>query len=629
MRFRALLGGALVAVLVAACGGTDNTGGGVNPGGETPGGETPGGETPAGETPGNPDKPGCARGAYAESLPTNASLPPFNNSNAWILSALQARYPLGKAIVEGGVNSKLTQSQGNCIDRFLPPQQRTSAGNVLRNLPTVVHECGHFYDLGEGTGGTSAYVVRDDLKFSCKQGDTTSRGGKTFARSLLKTDTYYAARQACAGSQPQAGCDFYANIYLDGSPSNTSFEGGDQGYNSVLEEATQYVNSLATALAFQEQYTGTASSQRDGILTFLWYIERYLALAKEKYPAAYQAITGDACWRQATLSVWDRGRFYLKATKDKNNLRGPREHARARRRDRGASRARMQVTRGRPVRLAFSPDSDDIFMFWALLNGKIDTGGLTFEASRADTETLNERAERGDADVIAVSIAQYARVADDYLLLPHGMSVGRGYGPVVVARETRSLASLAGKRIGVPGTRTTSFLVLSLLLHDFVPVVVPIAPYARAFEELRGERIDAALLIHEGRLFYEREGTHKVVDLGEAWAEATGGLPLPLGGNAIRRGLDDDLVARISRACRESIRWALANADEVARALLAAETRADVGLDRASLDRYLSMYANADTLDAPADVRRAIDELFTRARAARLVPESARLGFAP
>lgn len=281
------------------------------------------------------------------------------------------------------------------------------------------------------------------------------------------------------------------------------------------------------------------------------------------------------------------------------------------------------------IRLAFSPDSDDIFMFWPLLQGKVPAAGLAFEATRADTETLNERAERGDADVIAISIAQYARVAKDYLLLPHGMSVGRGYGPVVVAREERTLASLAKKKIGVPGRRTTAFLVLSLLLREFEPVVVPISPYARAFEELRSGRIDAALLIHEGRLFYEREGTKKVVDLGEAWARETDGLPLPLGGNAIRRDLGEDLVRRVSEACRASIRYSLENAGEVAEALLAAETRHDLGLNRASLDRYLAMYANADTLDAPDDVRRAIDVLFTRARAAGLAAHDARADFAP
>ncbi len=289
------------------------------------------------------------------------------------------------------------------------------------------------------------------------------------------------------------------------------------------------------------------------------------------------------------------------------------------------------MTHGSPIRMAFSPDSDDIFMFWALLNGKIDVEGLTFTAERADTETLNQRAERAELDVVAVSIAQYGRVARDHLLLPHGMSVGRGYGPVVVALPGRatSLGALEGKRIGVPGLRTTAYLVLRLLLPKFEPVVVPIAPYSRAFDELRSGEIDAALLIHEGRLFYEREGTAKVIDIGEAWAQETGGLPLPLGGNAIRRGLGEEPIARVSRVCRESIRWAADHADEVTRALLAAETRADVGLDRASLDRYLAMYANADTRGAPDDVRRAIHVLFERGRGAGLLPDEARVEFAP
>jgi 1,4-dihydroxy-6-naphthoate synthase len=281
------------------------------------------------------------------------------------------------------------------------------------------------------------------------------------------------------------------------------------------------------------------------------------------------------------------------------------------------------------VRLAFSPDSDDIFMFWALLNGKVDARGLTFDSERADTETLNQRAERGDVDVVAVSIAQYARVSKDYLLLPHGMSVGRGYGPVVVAPGARDLESLRGKRIGVPGLRTTAYLVLRLLLPEFEAVVVPIAPYSAAFTALGEGVIDAALLIHEGRLFYEREGTKKVVDIGEEWEKQTGGLPLPLGGNAIRRALGEERVREVSDVCRSSIRWAADHADEVTRALLAEEKREDLALDRASLDRYLAMYANADTLDAPDDVRRAIDELFRRGAAAGVLPKDARADFAP
>jgi 1,4-dihydroxy-6-naphthoate synthase len=281
------------------------------------------------------------------------------------------------------------------------------------------------------------------------------------------------------------------------------------------------------------------------------------------------------------------------------------------------------------VRLAFSPDSDDIFMFWPLLEGKVDAGGLAFVAERADTEALNARADTGDLDVVAVSIARWPALADRYLMLPHGMSVGRGYGPVVVAAKPRTLASLKGSRIGVPGLRTTAATVLRLLHPDFEPVVVPISPYGLAFDAVRSGKVDAALLIHEGRLTYEREGMTRVVDLGEAWAADTGGLPLPLGGNAIRRGLGDDLVARVSAACRASIAWALEHREETMNALLARETRRELALDRALLDRYLAMYANTDTLDAPADVRRAIDLLYGRAHAAGLMSSPVQVEFAP
>jgi len=282
-----------------------------------------------------------------------------------------------------------------------------------------------------------------------------------------------------------------------------------------------------------------------------------------------------------------------------------------------------------PLRLAFSPDSDDIFMFWPLLQGKLDTGGLTFAHERADTEALNERAVRGDVDVIAISIARYAALSETYLLLPHGASVGRGYGPVVVAREPVALEALAGKRIGVPGLQTTAHMTLRLLLPSFSAKVIPIAPYARTFEALRSGEVDAALIIHEGRLLYEREGFCRVVDLGEAWAGLTGGLPLPLGGNAIRRGLGDELIARVSSLCRESIAWALDHRDEVMTALLAEESRAGVTLDRSLLDRYLTMYANEDTRSFAPDARRAVEELFVRAARVGLLPAGARADFAP
>jgi 1,4-dihydroxy-6-naphthoate synthase len=282
-----------------------------------------------------------------------------------------------------------------------------------------------------------------------------------------------------------------------------------------------------------------------------------------------------------------------------------------------------------PVSIAFSPDSDDMFMFWALLSGKIDCEGLVFTSERSDTESLNARAEKATIDVVAVSIARWPSIAQDYLLLPHGMSVGRGYGPVVVADRPRDLASLRGARIAVPGLRTTAYLVLRLLLPEFEPVVVPIAPYARVFEVLRAGGVDAALLIHEGRLTYADEGFACVCDLGEGWARETGGLPLPLGANVIRRALGTERIARVSRVLRASIEWALGHRDETMRALLELEGRPGLQLDQAKLDRYLAMYANVDTLDAGADVREAIDELYIRGARARILAECVSAHFAP
>jgi 1,4-dihydroxy-6-naphthoate synthase len=281
------------------------------------------------------------------------------------------------------------------------------------------------------------------------------------------------------------------------------------------------------------------------------------------------------------------------------------------------------------IRLAYSPDSDDAFMFWAIAQGRIELGGLRFEHARADTEALNLAAQgaRGP-DVSAVSIHQYAYLSADYLLLPHGGSVGAGYGPVLVAREPRPLASLRGVRIGVPGMRTTAYLVLRLLLPEFEPVIVPVAPFTRAYDAVRSGEVEAALLIHEGRLLYEAEGFARVCELGEAWRALTG-LPLPLGGNVIRRALGPECIAQVSSVLRASIAWALAHREEVLQALIAAEQRAAVPRDRALFDRYLSMYANQDTLDYGPQGRRAIAELFRRGHAAGVIPHPVEPEYAP
>jgi 1,4-dihydroxy-6-naphthoate synthase len=272
------------------------------------------------------------------------------------------------------------------------------------------------------------------------------------------------------------------------------------------------------------------------------------------------------------------------------------------------------------IRLAYSPDSDDAFMFWALAAGRIQTQGLRFEHARADTEALNRAAEAArPPDVSAVSIHQYAYLSDEYLLLPHGGSVGVGYGPVLVATQPRALRDLDGGKIGVPGLRTSAYLVLRLLLPRFTPVIVPVAPFARAYEAVRSGEVDAVLLIHEGRLLYEQEGLHRVSELGEAWQALTG-LPLPLGGNVIRRALGAERIAQVSQLLRESIAWALEHRSEVIDALLSAEHRPGVPRDRALFDRYLAMYANRDTLDYGERGRLAIAELLRRGHEAGVIP---------
>jgi 1,4-dihydroxy-6-naphthoate synthase len=168
-----------------------------------------------------------------------------------------------------------------------------------------------------------------------------------------------------------------------------------------------------------------------------------------------------------------------------------------------------------------------------------------------------------------------------------------------------------------------------LLLPEFQPVFIPIEPYERVFRALEAREVDAALLIHEGRLTYEREGLARIVDIGEAWSSLTQGLPLPLGGNAIRRGLGAKAIGDVSNILRDGIRYALTHRDELIDELLRAETRRSVNLDRAGLDRYLAMYANADTLEYPDDARRAVDELYRRGRDAGFLPPSAQVDWAP
>ena len=281
-----------------------------------------------------------------------------------------------------------------------------------------------------------------------------------------------------------------------------------------------------------------------------------------------------------------------------------------------------------PVSLAYSVDADDAFMFHGLRAGAVDADGLVFSHRREHTAALNQLAIDGGADVVAVSLGVYPAIAARYQLLPHGASVGRGYGPVVVAPRALTPAGLAGLRVGIPGTTTTAWLVLRLIAPAAIGVEIPIAPFGRIFEALAAGEVDAALLIHEGRLLYPARGLQLVVDLGAFWLAKTG-LPLPLGVNVIRRALGAPLVARISGVLRASIAWALANRPELI-ARIAAEDRGEKALSNESLiDHYLNLYANHDTVAMADDARRAIGVLFAEGRAAGLLPDEIEIDWSP
>jgi 1,4-dihydroxy-6-naphthoate synthase len=270
------------------------------------------------------------------------------------------------------------------------------------------------------------------------------------------------------------------------------------------------------------------------------------------------------------------------------------------------------------ISLAYSVDADDAFMFHAVRVGAVDAAGLTFSHRRADTAALNQLALSASADVVAVSLGVYPAIADRYQLLPHGASVGRGYGPVVVAPRPLQPAQLNGLRVGIPGATTTAWLVLRLIAPHAIGVEIPIAPFGRIFDAVAAGEVDAALLIHEGRLLYPSRGLHLSVDLGVFWRERTG-LPLPLGVNVIRRGLGQALVGRVSTVLHQSIAWGLAHRPELI-ARIAAEERGDEALKNPALiDEYLNLYANADTATLPADGRQAVNRLFDEARAAGLL----------
>lgn len=258
----------------------------------------------------------------------------------------------------------------------------------------------------------------------------------------------------------------------------------------------------------------------------------------------------------------------------------------------------------RTIHVAHSPDSDDAFMFYALAEGKIDTGDIRYVHELQDIQTLNERAMRGELEVTAVSIHAYAYLSDKYALLPHGASMGDRYGPRLVSRTQMSRGDVRGKRIAIPGMLTSAYLALRLYEPDFVPVVVP-------FDEIEDAVVDGSvdlgLLIHEGQLTYGERGLRLIADMGVWWFDETG-LPLPLGGNVVRKDLGRELIETISRHLHASIAFGL----DHRRAALDHSMKYARGLDRSMADTFVGMYVNDWTLDYGARGREAVRKFLAR-----------------
>jgi 1,4-dihydroxy-6-naphthoate synthase len=259
------------------------------------------------------------------------------------------------------------------------------------------------------------------------------------------------------------------------------------------------------------------------------------------------------------------------------------------------------------IRLGHSPDPDDAFMFWGLASGEVDPRRFEFEHVLRDIQTLNVWALKGELEVTAISLAAYPMVQERYVLLPHGASMGSGYGPIVVAREEQSVADLRQLEIAVPGELTTAFLVLRMCIGSFRYREVP---FDAIIDEVRSGRADAGLLIHEGQLTYEAEGLKKVVDLGEWWLLETG-LPLPLGANVARRDVGAENLFELSDVLRDSIQAGLDNRAEAMEYAL----QFGRGLDTELTDRFVGMYVNELTCDYGDEGRQAVRELLARAEA--------------
>lgn len=276
----------------------------------------------------------------------------------------------------------------------------------------------------------------------------------------------------------------------------------------------------------------------------------------------------------------------------------------------------------RTIHVSHSPDSDDAFMFYPLAEGKIDTGELHYVHELSDIESLNQRALKGELEVTAVSIHAYAHLHKTYALLSSGSSMGDGYGPRLVSTSPAPAdprAAARGKRIAVPGKLTTAFLALQLWQPDFIPVLMHFDEIDPAV--LRGE-VDLGLLIHEGQLTYKDQGLHLWADMGEWWLTETG-LPLPLGGNVVRRDLGPAIVKQVARDLKASIEYSLAHRG----AALAHAKQYSRGLADEKTDTFVGMYVNQWTVDYGPRGREAVQLLLDRAYAARLIPEAVRAEF--
>jgi 1,4-dihydroxy-6-naphthoate synthase len=273
----------------------------------------------------------------------------------------------------------------------------------------------------------------------------------------------------------------------------------------------------------------------------------------------------------------------------------------------------------REITLGHSPDPDDAFMFYGLAAGKIDTGALRFKHIIEDIETLNRRAINAELDVTAVSIHAYAHVLDKYALLTSGASIGDDYGPTIVASRRMNRADLASARIAVPGLMTTAYLVMRLCIGDPETVVIPFDQIMDAVEQ---GSVDAGLLIHEGQLTFSARGLHKIIDLG-AWWKAETGLPLPLGGNAIKKSLGPDLISDVSRLLKASIEYGLANRAVAVRHAMAYGR----GMQESLTDQFVGMYVNEYTIDYGERGRRAVSLLLAKGNQAGVIPKSVEVEF--